>query len=112
MSETTNFLDFNPVLKVVNYTLSLASWPSSTSRVSRVKHFTYELKVSFFPCLMVSKWSASHFGRCPLTKWRKKALPNCSKLSVDDDSNFVNHSLTAPLSVVGKERHSILLGGC
>jgi len=38
-SETTNSLDFNPALKVVNCTLSSAS---STSRVSRVKRFPSE----------------------------------------------------------------------
>ena len=59
---------------------------------------------------MVSKWSAGLFGRCPPTKWRKKALPNCSKLSMDDGCNFMNHSLATPLRVVGKERHSISLG--
>ena len=36
-------------------------------------------------------------------KWRKKALLNCSKLSMDEVGNFVNHSLAAPLRVVGKE---------
>ena len=45
-------------------------------------------------------------------KWCKKALLNCSKLSTDDVGNFVNHSLAAPLRVVGKEWHSISLGGC
>ena len=100
MSETTNSLDFNPALKVVNYTLLSTS---STSRVSRVKHFTYDLRVSFSPCLMVSKWSASLLRHCPLARWRKKALLNCSNLSIDDVGNFVNHSLATPLRVVGKE---------
>ena len=40
-------------------------------------------------------------------KWRRKVLLNCSKLSMDDVGNFVNHSLTAPLRVVGKEQCSI-----
>ena len=31
---------------------------------------------------------------------------------MDDVGNFVNHSLAAPLRVVGKERHSISSGGC
>ena len=100
MSETTNSLDFNPALKVVNCNLSSAS---STSKFSQVKCFTYNLKVSFSHCLMVSKWSAGLFGRCPPTKCHKKALPNCLKLSMDDVGNFVNHSLTAPLRMVGKE---------
>ena len=108
VSETTNSLDFNPTLKVVNCTLSSVS---STSRVSRVKHFMYDLRVSFSPYLMVSKWSAGLFRRCPLMKWRKKALLNCSKLSMDDVGNFVNCSLAALLRVVGKERHSISSGG-
>ena len=99
-SETRNSLDFNPALKVINYTLSSAS---STSKVSRVKRFTYDLKVSFSSCLMVSKWSASLLKRCPPTKWRKKALPNYSKLSMDDVGNFVNHSVATPLRMVGKE---------
>ena len=99
-SETTNSLDFNPALKVVNYTLSLAT---STSRVSRVKRFTYDLRVSFFPYLMVSKLFASLIGCCPPMKWRKKALLNYSKLSTDEVGNFVNHSFAAPLRVVGKE---------
>ena len=107
-SETTKSLDFNPTLKVVSCTLSSVL---STSIVSQVNCFTYNLRVSFFPCLIVSKWSAGLFGRCPPTKWCKKALLNCSKLSTEDFGNFVNHSLTAPLSVVGKEQHSILLGG-
>ena len=51
-SETMNSLDFNPTLKVVNYTLSSTS---STSKVSWVKHFTYDLRVSFYPCLMMSR---------------------------------------------------------
>ena len=109
MSETINSLDFSPALKVINYTLSSAS---STSKVSRVKHFTYDLRVSFSPCLMVSKWSAGLLGCYPPTKWCKKALLNCSKLSMDEVGNFVNHSLAAPLRVVGKEQHSILSGGC
>ena len=45
-------------------------------------------------------------------KWRKKALLNCSKLSMDEVSNFLNYSLAAPLRVVGKERHNISSGGC
>ena len=45
-------------------------------------------------------------------KWRRKALLNCSKLSIDDVGNLVNYSLAAPLRVVGKERHSISSGGC
>ena len=109
VSETTNSLDFNPALKVVNCTLSSTS---STFRVSRVKRFTHDLMVSFSPCLVVSKWFAGHFGRCPPTKWHKKALPNYSKLSMDDVGNFVHHSLVAPLRVVGKERHSISSEGC
>ena len=108
-SETTNSLDFSPALKVINYTLLLASF---TSRVSWVKRFTYNLSASFSPCLMVSKWSAGLLGRCPLMKWRRKALLNYSKLSMDEVGNFVNHSLTAPLRVVGKEWHSISSGGC
>ena len=108
MSETTNSLDFNPALKVVSYTLSSAL---STSIVSRVKHFTNDLRVSFSPCLMVSKWSIGLLGHCPLKKWRKKELPNCLKLSMDDVGNFVNHSLTAPLRVVRNEWHSILSRG-
>ena len=107
--ETTNSLDFNPTLKVVSCTLSSAS---STSKVSRVKHVTYDLRVSFFPCLMVSKWSAGLFGRYPPKKWRGKELPSCSKLSMDNVGSLVNHSLAAPLRVVGKEWHSISSGGC
>ena len=45
-------------------------------------------------------------------KWRKKALLNWSKLSMDEVGNFVNHSLAALLRVVGKERHIISSGGC
>ena len=96
-------------LKVINCTLSFAS---STSKFSRVKHFTYDLRVSFSPCLIVNKWSAYLFGCCPPTKWRKKELLSCSKSSMDKVGNFVNHFLTAPLRVVGKERHNILSGGC
>ena len=103
-----NSLDFNPALKFVSCTLSLVS---STSKISRVKRFTYDLRVSFSPYLMVSKWSASLLGHCPLTKWRRKELPNCSKLSMNDVGNFVNHSLAAPLRVVGKEWYSISSGG-
>ena len=72
----------------------------------------YDLRVSFSPCLMVSKWSAGLLGHCPPMKCHKKVLLNCSKLSTDDVGNFVNHSLAAPLRVVGKERHSISSGGC
>ena len=108
VSETINSLDFSPALKVINYTLSSAS---STSKVSRVKHFMYDLRVSFSLCLMVSKWSAGLLGCCPSTKWCKKALLNYSKLSMDEVGNFVNHSLTTPLKEVGKERHNISLGG-
>ena len=108
-SETMNSLNFNLALKVINCTLLSAS---STSRVSRVKRFTYDLWISFSLYLMVSKWSAGLFGCCPPTKWRRKALLNCSKLSLDDVGNFVNHSLTSPLRVVGKERHSISSKDC
>ena len=103
-----NSLDFSPTLKIVNCTLSLGS---STSKVFQVKHFTYDLRVSFSHCLMVSKWSASLLGYCPSMKWHKNALLNCSKLSMDDVGNFVNHSLAAPLRMVGKERISISSGG-
>ena len=61
---------------------------------------------------MVSKWSAVLFGHCPPKKWRTKELLSCSKLSMDDVGNLLNHSLTAPLRVVGKERHKISSGGC
>ena len=44
-------------------------------------------------------------------KWRRKALLNCSKLSMDEVGNFVNHSLAAAFKVVGNERHSISSGG-
>ena len=108
-SETTNSLDFDVALKVVSYTLSSAS---STSKVSRVKCFIYDLRVSFSPWLIVSKWSPGLLGHCPPTKWRKKKLPNYSKLLMDDVGNFVNHSLIAPLRMVRKERHNISSGGC
>ena len=109
VSETMNSLDFIPALKVINYTLSLAS---STSKVSRVKCFTYDLMVSFSPCLMVSKWSTGLLRRCPPTKWCRKAFLNCSNLLMDEFGNFVNHSLAVPLRVVGKEQHSISSGDC
>ena len=51
-SETTKSLDFNLALKVVNYILSSAL---STSTVSRVNRFMYNLRVSFSPYLIVSK---------------------------------------------------------
>ena len=60
---------------------------------------------------MVSRRFASLFGCCPSTMWRKKELLSCSKLLMDDIGNLVNHSLAAPLRVVGKEWHNILLGG-
>ena len=60
---------------------------------------------------MVNRWSAGLFGCCPLTKWRRKELLSCSKLSIDDVGSLVNHYLVAPLRVVGKERYSISLGG-
>ena len=56
---------------------------------------------------MVSRWSIGLFERCPPTKWCKKELPNCSKLSIDDVHNLVNHSLTTPLRVMGKKWYSI-----
>ena len=61
---------------------------------------------------MVSRWSAVLFGRCPPKKWRTKELLNCSKLSMDDVGSFLNHSLAAPLWVVGKKQHKISSGGC
>ena len=61
---------------------------------------------------MVSRWSAVLFGRCPPTKWRTKELLSCSKLSMDDVGSLLNHSLAAPLRVVGKEQHKISSGGC
>ena len=64
-SEAMNSLDFSPALKVINCILSSAS---SSSRISRVNHFTYDLRVSFSPCLMVSKWSAGLLGHCPPMK--------------------------------------------
>ena len=45
-------------------------------------------------------------------KWCRKALLNCSKLSMDEFGSFVNHSLAAAFRVVGNERHSISSGGC
>ena len=51
-SEATRSLDLNPALKVVSCTLSSAS---STSKVSRVKRFTYDHRISFSPCLIVSR---------------------------------------------------------
>ena len=52
MSEAMRSLDLSSALKVVSCTLSSAS---STSKVSQVKRFTFDLRVSFSPCLMVSK---------------------------------------------------------
>ena len=60
---------------------------------------------------MVSKWSSCLLGCCLLTKWRTKALPSYSKLSIEDVGSLVNHSLAAPLRVVGNERHRISLRG-
>ena len=57
--ETMNSLNFNPALKVFSCT---ASSTLSTSNVSQVKCITYNLRLSFSPCLMVSKWSAGLFG--------------------------------------------------
>ena len=105
-SETMNSLEL--ALKVVNCTLSFTS---STSKVSRVKRFMYDLRVSFSPCLIVSKWSASLFGHCPPTKWHKKELLSYSKSSMDEVGNFVNHFLATLLRVAGKERYNILSGG-
>ena len=45
-------------------------------------------------------------------KWCKKALLNWLKLFKDEVGNFVNHSLAAPLRMVGKERHNISSSGC
>ena len=45
-------------------------------------------------------------------KWRKKALLNYSKLSMDEFGNFMNHSLATVFRVVGNEQHSISSGGC
>ena len=66
-----------------------------------MKCITYDLRVSFSPCLMVSRWYAGLFGRCPPTKWGTKELPNCSKLSMDDVGSLLNHTHSAPLRVVG-----------
>ena len=77
-----------------------------------MKHFTYDLMVSFSPYLMVSRWSTGLFGHCPPTKWRTKELPNCSKLSMDDVGSLLNHTCAAPLRVVGKEPHNISSSGC
>ena len=72
----------------------------------------YDLRVSFSPYLIVSKWLAILFGCCPPTKWHKKTLLSYLKLLTDNFGNYVNHSLAAPLRVVGKEWHSISSGGC
>ena len=109
MKVTTNSLDFNPALKVVNCTLSSAS---SISRTSQVKCFTYDFRVTFSPCLMVSKWSAGLFKCCLPTKWCTKELPSCPKLSMDNVASLLNNTCAAPLRVVGKERHNIPSGGC
>ena len=61
---------------------------------------------------MVSRWSAGLFGRYPPTKWHTKELPSCSKLSMDDVANLLNHTHPAPLRVVRKEQHNISSGGC
>ena len=105
--ETTNSLDFNPALKIISCTLSFAS---SNSKVSWVKRVTYDPGVSFSPCLMVCKWSASLF-RC-FPPIQRKELPSYSKLLMDNVGSLVNHSLAAPLRMVGKEKHSISLRGC
>ena len=61
---------------------------------------------------MVGKWSAGLFGRYPPMKWHTKELPSCSKLSMDDVANLLNHTHPAPLRVVRKEQHNISSGGC
>ena len=104
-----NSLDFNLALNIVSCTLSSFL---STSKVFWVKCFTYDLKISFSPCLMVSRWSAGLFRHCPSMKWHTKELPNCLKLSMDDVGSLVNHSFATPLRMVGKERHNISSGGC
>ena len=45
-------------------------------------------------------------------KWQTKELPSCSKLSMVEMANLLNHTHAAPLKVVGKERHKISSGGC
>ena len=104
MRATTNSLDFKSTLKVVNCTLSSAL---SISRTSLVKCFTYDLKSSLSPCLMVSRWFAGFFWHCPPMKWRTKELPSCSKLSMDNVASLLNHTYIAPLRVVEKERNNI-----
>ena len=94
---------------MVNCTLSFTS---STSRTSLVNRFTYDLRGSLYPCLMVSRWPAGLFWRCTSTKWHTKELPSCSKLSMDDVASLLNHTHIAPLRVVGKEQHKISSGGC
>ena len=108
MRATTNSLDFKSTLKVVNCTLSFAL---SISRTSLVKCFTYDLKSSLSPCLMVSRWSTGLFWHCPPMKCDTKELPSCSKLSMDNVASLLNHTYIAPLRVVGKERHNISSGG-
>ena len=52
------------------------------------------------------------FWTLPTNEMGKEGTASCSKLSMDDVGNLVNHSLAAPLRVVGKEWHNISLGGC
>ena len=77
-----------------------------------MKRFTYDLMVSFSLCIMVSRWSIGLFGHYPPMKWRKKELPNCSKLSMADVGSLLNHSHATPLRMMRKERHNISSGGC
>ena len=97
-----HFIGGQHLRRPADHLLTIRQREKETLR-SYMKRFTYDLRVSFSYCLMVSKWSAGLFGRCPPTKCCKKALPNCSKLSMNDVGNFVNHSLVALLRVVGKE---------
>ena len=100
---------FNLTWKVV-----IITWLSalSISNTALLKCFTYSLKVSPSYFFTVSRYDVDVLWRWPPVKCQKKESLNCSKLAIDDVGSSLNHTLTAPLRVVGKDLHITLSRVC
>ena len=105
--EKKKSLGSNPAWKVVRMTWSSASSTCSSSLLNWV---TYCLSDSHFACWMLRRWPIGFLCLCPSMKWQTKPLLSCSKSAIVPRGILLNHTLAAPVSVVGNALHIISSG--
>ena len=97
----------NPAWKVVRITWSSALSTYSSFLLNRV---TYCFSDSPSTCWMLRRWPISFLCLFPPMKWRTKPLLSCSKSAIVPRGILLNHTLAAPLVLLGMPYTSPLLG--